>query len=145
MRADIGGRTHAFTSDCREAGIRFSVGYEVDERVREAIAALPESAWRAAIDGDGTEREGAQVDGAERARRPLKLARGHAAHPPTRASPSRRPALGPRRRGYRHTAFITDQGGDIAAWSCATAAGPGSRTRSARQGDRDAQDALRRL
>jgi Transposase DDE domain group 1 len=24
-RADIGGRTHAFTSDCRSAGIRFSV------------------------------------------------------------------------------------------------------------------------
>jgi hypothetical protein len=33
-RADIGGRTHAFTQDCRDAGIRFSVGYEVDERVR---------------------------------------------------------------------------------------------------------------
>ena len=60
-RADIGGRTHAFTSDCREAGVRFSVGYEVDERVREVIVALPESAWRQAIDGDGKEREGAQV------------------------------------------------------------------------------------
>jgi Transposase DDE domain group 1 len=34
VRTDIGGRTHAFTRDCREAGIRFSVSYEVDERVR---------------------------------------------------------------------------------------------------------------
>jgi hypothetical protein len=44
-RADLRGRTHAFTSDCRDAGIRFSVGYEVDEWVRGAIADLPESAW----------------------------------------------------------------------------------------------------
>jgi len=46
VRTDIGGRTHAFTRDCREAGIRFSVGCEVDERVREAILRMPESAWR---------------------------------------------------------------------------------------------------
>ena len=45
VRADIGGRTHAFTQDCRDAGIRFSVGYEVDERVREAVLSLPQSAW----------------------------------------------------------------------------------------------------
>jgi hypothetical protein len=44
-RTDIGGRTHAFTQDCRDAGIRFSVGYEVDQRVREAIGELPEAAW----------------------------------------------------------------------------------------------------
>jgi len=60
-RTDIGGRTHAFTQDCRDAGIRFSVGYEVDERVREAIATLPETAWRSAIDGNGKARDGAQI------------------------------------------------------------------------------------
>ena len=27
VRTDIGGQTHQFTSDCREASIRFSVGY----------------------------------------------------------------------------------------------------------------------
>jgi Transposase DDE domain group 1 len=51
VRADIGGRTHAFTQDCRKADIRFSVGYEVDERVREVIGALPDRAWRQATDG----------------------------------------------------------------------------------------------
>src|SRR5680860_1457902 len=61
VRADIGGRTHAFTQDCRDAGIRFSVGYEVDERVREAILRTPESAWQAAIDAEGEAREGAWV------------------------------------------------------------------------------------
>jgi hypothetical protein len=49
-RADIGGRTHAFTQNCRDAGIRFSVGYEVDERVRGAITELPESADVAALE-----------------------------------------------------------------------------------------------
>lgn len=61
VRCDIGGATHAFTHDCREAGIRFSVGYEVDERVREAILQLAESAWIQAIDGDGENRDGAWV------------------------------------------------------------------------------------
>jgi hypothetical protein len=43
VRCDIGGATHAFTSDCREAGIRFSVGYAVDETARQAILGLPET------------------------------------------------------------------------------------------------------
>ena len=52
--------THAFTADCRDAGIRFSVGYEVDETGRARRSSqLPESAWRAAIDAEGREREGA--------------------------------------------------------------------------------------
>ncbi|MGH2984731.1 MAG: IS1380 family transposase [Solirubrobacterales bacterium] len=61
VRADIGGATHAFTADCREAGIGFSVGYEVDERVRSAILALPEPAWQSAIEASGEVREGAWV------------------------------------------------------------------------------------
>jgi len=111
-RADIGGRTHAFTSDCREAGIRFSVGYEVDERVREAILGLPESAWQQAIDADGAEREGAQV--AELSDR-LDLCTWPEG---TRLICRReRPHPGAQfqvfdAHGYRHTAFITDQGED---------------------------------
>lgn len=115
-RADIGGRTHAFTQDCRDAGIRFSVGYEVDERVREAILGLPESAWGQAIDADGNEREGAQV--AELTDR-LDLSTWPEG---TRLIVRReRPHPGAQfcvfdAEGYRHTAFITDQdGADIAA------------------------------
>jgi hypothetical protein len=33
VRADVGGATHAFTSDCRAADIRFTVGYELTETV----------------------------------------------------------------------------------------------------------------
>jgi hypothetical protein len=116
VRADIGGRTHAFTQDCREAGIRFSVGYEVDERVREAILELPASAWRQAIDGEGQEREGAQVT-------ELSERVDLSAWPEgTRLIVRReRPHPGAQFQvfdagGYRHTAFITDQDdADIAA------------------------------
>lgn len=109
-RTDIGGRTHAFTSDCRSAGIRFSVGYEVDERVREAIMALPEAAWQSAIDGDGTEREGAQVteltDHVDLPRWPegtRLVVRRERPHPGAQLSVFDCDA------GHRHTAFITDQ------------------------------------
>src|SRR5680860_353299 len=116
VRTDIGGRTHAFTQDCRAAGIRFSVGYEVDERVREAILQTPESAWQGAIDTEGSEREGAWV--AE-----LTEAVDLSAWPEgTRLIVRReRPHPGAQfqvfdAEGYRHTAFITDQEGtDIAA------------------------------
>lgn len=49
VRADIGGATHAFTADCRDARIRFSVGHELNDSVRAAILALPEAAWVQAI------------------------------------------------------------------------------------------------
>jgi hypothetical protein len=109
-RADIGGRTHAFTSDCRDAGIRFSVGYEVDERVRKATGELPESAWKQAIDGDGEVREGAQVteltdrvdlsSWPEGTRLILRRERPH---------PGAQLSVFDCASGYRHTAFITDQ------------------------------------
>jgi Transposase DDE domain group 1 len=61
VRADSGGATHAFTADCRDAGIRFSVGYELNDTVRQAILELPETAWTQAIDADRSDRDGAWV------------------------------------------------------------------------------------
>ena len=61
VRTDIGGCTHAFTADCREAGIRFSVGYELTDTVRTAILDMPEAQWVQAIDADCAERDGAWV------------------------------------------------------------------------------------
>ena len=55
------GATHELVEYCRDAGIRFSVGFDLDERVREAIAATPDCAWEKAIRADGTERERSQV------------------------------------------------------------------------------------
>jgi Transposase DDE domain group 1 len=106
----------AFTQDCRDAGIRFSVGYEVDERVRGAIAGLPESAWQSAVDGNGEMREGAQVteltDHVDLSSWPegtRLICRRERPHPGAQLSVFDCEA------GYRHTAFITDQdGADVA-------------------------------
>ena len=115
VRADSGGKSKSFAADCRDAGIRFSLGYELRDRAREAIVSLPQSAWREAIDAEGEAREGAQV--AE-----LSEQIDLSAWPQgTRLIVRReRPHPGAQfqvfdSHGYRHTAFITDQQGtDIA-------------------------------
>jgi Transposase DDE domain group 1 len=116
VRADIGGATHAFTADCRDANIRFSVGYELGETVRQAILDLPETAWVQAIDADGSDRDGAWV---AELTEPLDLS----AWPQGSRLICRRERPHPGAQftifdehGYRHTCFLTDQtGDDIAA------------------------------
>jgi hypothetical protein len=116
VRTDVGGRTRAFASDCRDAGIRFSVGHEVKARLREAILAQPASAWRQAIDAEGKERDGAQVTELTEEIDLSAWPKG------TRLIVRReRPHPGAQFQifdadGYRHTAFLTDQDSeDIAA------------------------------
>jgi hypothetical protein len=60
-RSDSAGASHALADACRETRVRFSFGYAIDARVREAILALPDAAWRPAVNGDGEPREGAWV------------------------------------------------------------------------------------
>jgi Transposase DDE domain group 1 len=60
-RADAAGGTHAFAAALRERKIRFSLGYYVDERVGQALLALPKRRWRRALDADGSPRRGAWV------------------------------------------------------------------------------------
>jgi len=60
-RSDSAGASHALADACRETRVRYSFGYAIDERVREAVLALPERAWRPAINGDGEPRDGAWV------------------------------------------------------------------------------------
>ena len=61
LRADGAGATHDLVEYCRDAGIRFSVGFDLDDRVRQAIAKVPDCAWVKAIRADGTKRERSQV------------------------------------------------------------------------------------
>jgi len=61
VRCDGGGASHAFTRDCREAGINFSIGYELTTAVQEAILGTPEYEWSSAVETDGKMREGAWV------------------------------------------------------------------------------------
>jgi len=61
VRADSAGATHGFLDYCREGSMRFSVGYELTEKVRAAIFEIPEDAWIPALDQDGSERENGEV------------------------------------------------------------------------------------
>jgi hypothetical protein len=112
VRADIGGATHAFTADCREANIRFSVGYELGESVRRAILDLPETAWVQAINADGEDRDGAWV--AELTEQLDLSAWPHGSRLIVRRE---RPHPGAQfqifdEHGYRHTCLLTDQTGE---------------------------------
>lgn len=44
-----------------DLGQEYSIGFGVSNAVKAAIEALPDHAWRTAIDSDGESRDGAQV------------------------------------------------------------------------------------
>ncbi len=115
VRTDMGGQTHAFTADCRDAGILFSVGYELSETVRQAILEVPEAAWVQAINADGADRDGAWVaeltDWIDLSAWPegsRLVCRSERPHPGAQFTIFDT-------HGYRYTCFLTDQDGtDIA-------------------------------
>ena len=61
VRCDSAGATHRLTDTIVDLEMCFSVGFDLTERVREAILRLPESAWRSALSADGEIRAGAEV------------------------------------------------------------------------------------
>ena len=61
VRADSAGATHGLIDYCREGNMRFSVGYELTEPVRQAILQILEDAWVPALDQDGTMRDNGEV------------------------------------------------------------------------------------
>jgi DDE family transposase len=112
VRTDVGGATHAFTADCHDAGIRFSVGYPIDQQARDAILKIPEHEWIQAVDGDGQDRDGAWVtemtsllDLSAWPEGSRLIVRRERPHPGAQFTIFDE-------HGYRHTAFLTDQTGD---------------------------------
>ena len=61
VRTDSAGCTHDFLQAVVEMECAFSVSIRIEERSREVILALPESAWEPAIGQDTTVRDGAWV------------------------------------------------------------------------------------
>jgi hypothetical protein len=61
VRADSAGATHGLIDYCREGNMRFSVGYELTEPVRQAILEILKDAWVPALDQDGSERDNGEV------------------------------------------------------------------------------------
>jgi len=48
VRCDSAGATHAFVADIVRRKLRFSVGFDCDQRAQQAILGLPEQAWQPA-------------------------------------------------------------------------------------------------
>jgi Transposase DDE domain group 1 len=61
VRTDSGGGVKAFLHHITDLGLEYSVGFYGVPPIAEALGKVPRQAWRAAIDGDGQPREGAQV------------------------------------------------------------------------------------
>ena len=61
VRTDTGGGVKQFLHHITDLGLEYSVGFYGMPPVVEALGNVPRQAWRAAVDGDGTPRDGAQV------------------------------------------------------------------------------------
>ena len=61
VRADTAGAVHGLIDWCREGEIRYSVGYELTDQVRQAILKTPENTWIPAITREGATRGNGEV------------------------------------------------------------------------------------
>jgi hypothetical protein len=61
-RADSAALTHGFVDACRAAGVRFAIGHDLTEPIRNACLSVPKRWWQPALTADGNdERDGAEV------------------------------------------------------------------------------------
>lgn len=61
IRSDSAGASSQFAWHLRDRNVGFTLGFQLDDHVGEAIRAQPASAWRPAIQPDGRPRQGAAV------------------------------------------------------------------------------------
>lgn len=121
VRGDAGAGVQAFVRHLHEAGLAYSVGLYVHHPILEAIPQIPKQAWRAAIEPDGSTRDGAQVAEITRYVRPSN-SRSMKPWPPGMRIIARRerPHPGAQLRitdadGWRITVFATNvRGGRVA-------------------------------
>ena len=119
VRADSAGATHGLVDYCRDANLRFSVGYELTEPVRAAILEIPADNWVTALDQDGSERENGEVaeitdsvDLSSWGEGSRLIVRRERPHPGAQLSFTDHD-------GYRFQAILTDQtDADIAVLEC---------------------------
>ena len=117
VRDDSAGATHGFIESIRAADCDFSIGFPIDQGVRDALVLVPEEDWLPARETDGSVRDGAWVTELteliplakwpEDTRLIMRRERPH---------PGAQLTLFDTSEGIRHTCFITNtEGGDIAA------------------------------
>ena len=114
LRVDSAGACHELLDWCREGRIGFSVGYDLTDTIRTAILEIPDHAWAAALDQDGSQRRNGQVaeitdrlDLAAWPERSRVLVRRERAHPGAQLSFTDYD-------GHRFQVILTDQPGEIA-------------------------------
>jgi hypothetical protein len=114
LRVDSAGACHELLDWCRDAQIRFSVGYDLTETVRAAILQSPDDSWVCAIDQDGSERPNGHVaeitehlDLTGWPEGSRVIVRRERAHPGAQLSFTDHD-------GHRFQAILTDQPGEIA-------------------------------
>jgi len=113
LRTDSAGLVHDLLEHLHERDIRFSVGMDMTEDVRQAVLGIGDGDWVPAISKDGEERERAFVaelslDLSRWPERARAICRRERAHPGAQLSLIDQD-------GWRHQVFMTDQAGaDIA-------------------------------
>ena len=113
VRADSAGATHGFVDAIRVANCDFSIGFPIDQGVRDAMLLVQEEDWIPARETDGSVRDGAWVTELtdliplsawpEETRLIMRRERPH---------PGAQLTLFDTVEGFRHTCFITNTGGD---------------------------------
>lgn len=123
VRADTGACSKVFLHKITDARLEYSIGFAAQDTVKAAIETIPEQAWRAALDGDGEPRDGAQV--AElTAWMPTPLTQNRASRPGPKDWPAQMRVIARRERphpgaqlrltdhnGWRITCFATNTKG----------------------------------
>jgi hypothetical protein len=114
LRADSAGQSHELLDWCREARIRYSVGYELSDAVRSQILKLADGNWVSAVEQDGTPRTNGQVAEITAAldltgwpEGSRVIVRRERAHPGAQLTFTDHD-------GHRFQAILTDQDGEIA-------------------------------
>ncbi len=115
VRADSAGATHGFVDALVERNIGYSIGFDVDGRVRDALMLAQEEDWVPAVEGDGSRRPGAWVI-------ELTALTDLGTWPPgarlicrrERPHPGAQLSLFDIGEGFRHTCFITGSPGEPA-------------------------------
>ncbi len=117
VRADAAGATHGFVDTIVGANCDFSIGFPIDQGVRDALVLVQEEDWIQATESDGSVRDGAWVTELTElialtawpadTRLIMRRERPH---------PGAQLTLFDTSAGFRHTCFITNtEGADIAA------------------------------
>jgi hypothetical protein len=115
VRADAAGATHDFVDAVVESNCEFSIGFQIDQKVRDALGLAQEEDWVDAIELDGSIRDGASVteltsviDLASWGEGTRLFSRRERPHPGAQLT------LFDIEVGMRHQCFITNSSGDAA-------------------------------